>query len=232
MNLPTCTIERKYLSDEGFSFVVGIDEAGRGPLVGSVVAAAAMRKDAHVKIPEAEAIFIRDSKTLSETQREKAFKIVQNYFWTGVGECDNKAIDRMNILEAALFAMRKAVTQLSEQFHKREKMREQREFERKMILLVDGNKEINSSMAQCTVVGGDAAEQVIAAASIVAKVTRDREMRMLHELFPLYGFDKHKGYGTKAHMDALKKYGPTPLHRMSFRPVRESVTMERINREL
>ena len=246
MRLPARTIEQQCLS-EGFSFVVGIDEAGRGPLVGSVVAAAAMRKDTDVDIPEAETKLIRDSKTLSEAQREKAFEIVQKYFWVGVGECDNGAIDRVNILEAALFAMRKAVSHLQSQMRKEEGKRENKEdriqktehgmqnirhTSKKTMLLVDGNKEINSSMAQRVVVGGDSVEQIIAAASIVAKVTRDHEMRLLHKQFPQYGFDKHKGYGTKMHLDILKKYGPTPFHRMSFRPVRESVTMEKVNRKL
>lgn len=230
MHLPTRTIENECLS-EGFSFVVGIDEAGRGPLVGSVVSAAVARKNREEEIPTEEAKLVRDSKKLSEAQREKAFEIVSKYFWVGVGECDNKTIDRMNILEATLFSMKKAIAKLEESISislhvTRYELRE------KMILLVDGNKEITTSLAQRTVVGGDGVEQLIAAASIIAKVTRDREMRLLHERFPRYGFDKHKGYGTKMHMDILKKYGPTPLHRLSFRPVRESVTMERVNREL
>lgn len=230
MLLPARTIEQQCLS-EGFSFVVGIDEAGRGPLVGSVVSAAVVRKNREEEIPTEEAKLIRDSKKLSEAQREKAFEIVSRYFWVGVGECDNKTIDRMNILEATLLSMKKAIAKLEESISISLHVTRY-ELHEKMILLIDGNKEITTSLAQRTVVGGDGTEQLIAAASIIAKVTRDREMRLLHERFPQYGFDKHKGYGTKMHMDILKKYGPTPLHRMSFRPVRESVTMERVNREL
>ncbi len=253
MLLPTRTIEQQCLS-EGFGFVVGIDEAGRGPLVGSVVAGAVIRKNQEEEIPAEEVGLIRDSKKLSEAQREKAFQIVSRYFWVGVGECDSQTIDRMNILEATLLSMRKAVSHLRSQMRKREWRMENGEVKMENgenqedqeqvlratssklqetgILLIDGNKKIHSSMAQRVVVGGDGVEQLIAAASIVAKVTRDREMRVLHTQFGQYGFDKHKGYGTKMHMDALKKFGPTPFHRMSFRPVRESVTMERVNRDL
>lgn len=238
MLLPARTIENECLS-QGYTTVVGIDEAGRGPLVGSVVAAAVVRKDAKQEIPEEEARLLRDSKKLSPKQREKAFLIAGKYFWIGIGECDNAAIDRMNILEATMLAMRKAVSNLHRKIGN-----ELKDARRKTqgqntqyaipdtILLVDGNKEMTTSLAQRCVVNGDAQEQLIATASIVAKVTRDREMEVLHKEFPLYGFDRHKGYSTKAHLDALKKYGPTPFHRFSFRPVLESVTMKRVNREL
>ncbi len=230
MILPTQEIEKQSLR-EGYSFVVGIDEAGRGPLCGSVVAGAVMRKDQKEDIPQEDTRLIRDSKKLSPAQREKAFAIVSKYFWVGVGECDSKTIDRMNILEATFLAMKKAVTQLQKVMGKNIQMTSG-DFSAKTLLLVDGNKELNSSLKQRVVVGGDSQEQLIAAASIMAKVTRDREMVIAHQQFPQYGFDQHKGYGTKVHMDALKKFGPTPFHRMSFRPVRESVTMEKINRDL
>lgn len=221
MLLPTRTIEDECYS-QGYTQVVGIDEAGRGPLVGSVVAGAVARKNRDEEIPEEESRLIRDSKKLSEKQREQAFLIVHKYFWVGVGECDNQTIDRMNILEATMLAMRKAVSNLQKKIGSGDAT----------ILLVDGNKEMTTSMSQRAVVGGDGVEQVISAASIIAKVTRDREMALLHAQFPQYGFDKHKGYGTKVHMSALKKFGPTPLHRFSFRPVLESVTMKKINRDL
>lgn len=230
MLFPTCTIEKECLV-EGFDFVVGIDEAGRGPLCGSVVAGAVVRKIQDEEIPKEEARLIRDSKKLSQVQREKAFEIVSKYFWVGVGECDSQTIDRMNILEATMLAMRKAVVQL-QKVASTKKQKTKNNWEKGTVLLVDGNKEITTSLAQRVVVGGDGVEQVIAAASIIAKVTRDREMGVAHQQFPQYGFDRHKGYGTKIHMEALKKYGPTPFHRMSFRPVRESVTMDRVNKDL
>lgn len=113
-----------------------------------------------------------------------------------------------------------------------EKIQDTQYDRRSIILLVDGNKEMTTSFPQRVVISGDSLEQVISAASIIAKVTRDREMISLHQQFPQYGFNQHKGYGTRIHMNALKKFGPTPIHRMSFRPVLESVTMKRINREL
>lgn len=251
MFLPSRTIENECYA-QGFDFVVGIDEAGRGPLCGSVVAGAVMRKNREEEISEKEVRFIRDSKKLSEAQREKAFNIVQKYFLVGVGECDNKTIDRMNILEATMLAMRKAVSQLQQQVRsgewtmekgklkkenkkqkiENEKIQDTQYDRRSIILLVDGNKEMTTSFPQRVVISGDSLEQVISAASIIAKVTRDREMISLHQQFPQYGFNQHKGYGTRIHMNALKKFGPTPIHRMSFRPVLESVTMKRINREL
>lgn len=232
MMLPQRLLEQQCLS-EGFLFVAGIDEAGRGPLAGSVVAAAAARKNAWEDISESERNLIRDSKTISERRREEAFSVVSRHFFVGVGISDNRVIDRLNIEKATFFSMKKAFFALKRQMrnvlsNEREKIRQ----DALWAVLIDGNRTLNLSLRQMALVDGDAKEQLIAAASIMAKVTRDREMIAIDREFPRYGFAKHKGYGTKAHLDALKKYGPTPLHRMSFSPVRESITMNAINAEL
>lgn len=195
---------------------IGIDEAGRGPLAGPVVAAAVLFKSGDFKIPEGrekEFNLIRDSKKLSEKQRETAFALVQEFFHVGVGIVSAETIDRVNILQATFLAMKSAVSNLERTAGLRDK-------ESSLVLLIDGNQEIpNLSLKQEAVVEGDGKVRSIAAASIIAKVTRDRLIILADHEYPAYGFARHKGYGTKEHMDALRKYGPTPIHRKSFRPV-------------
>ncbi|NTW15431.1 MAG: ribonuclease HII [Candidatus Moranbacteria bacterium] len=215
---------------DGATCIVGIDEAGRGPLAGPVVAAvAAFRKQDFAPIDtetEKEWKLVRDSKKLSEKQREKALAFVQDRFVVGVGIVSAETIDRMNILEATFLAMKEALSDF------RRKAEETGLATDDLLLLVDGNQMIpNLSVRQETVVGGDASVRSIAAASIVAKVTRDRMMLEYDTLYPAYGFAKHKGYGTREHMDALRRLGACPIHRMSFKPVFYSVP-ENVNRNL
>ena len=220
----------KQLFSEGYAFVVGIDEAGRGPLAGPVVACACALKlssdtgrdpdsyrGLYGALEDKKFNLIRDSKTLSEKQRESLFDFIQENFYVGVGICDHKTIDRINILEASFLAMKKALTDL--QNKQKEIMKN-----KKSIILVDGNKIIpNLSVEQRAIVGGDKIVKSISAASIIAKVTRDRIMLEMHKKYPEYDFDKHKGYGTKRHFEALKKYGHCEIHRKSFAPVKDMI---------
>lgn len=205
----------KKLSADGYGYIIGTDEAGRGPLCGPVVAAAAMYRDPAFSIPEEKMKamnFVRDSKTLSGKKREELFDFINDNFYIGIGLCDHKTIDEINILEASFLAMKKALTDLNRVVDKKNSSR---------IILIDGNKAIpNLSLEQRSVVGGDKFVKSISAASIIAKVTRDRIMLEMHKKFPEYGFDKHKGYGTKLHMEMLEKYGPCKIHRQSFEPVK------------
>ncbi|OIP58423.1 MAG: ribonuclease HII [Candidatus Moranbacteria bacterium CG2_30_45_14] len=196
-------------------FVVGIDEAGRGPLCGPVVAGAVCYKRSDFFIPpelEKKFAFIRDSKKLSPKKREAMFDFIQEHFYVGVGIVSAETIDRVNILQATFLAMKSAVSRLMNNFP--------REAKERSYLLIDGNQEIpNFSYPQEAVIGGDGIVKSIAAASIIAKVTRDRIIEAYDTEYPGYGFAQHKGYGTKIHMDALRHLGPCPIHRMSFRPV-------------
>lgn len=199
----------------GHRFIIGIDEVGRGPLAGPVVAAAVWYKDPKFAIPETlekEFALIRDSKKLSEKQREKIFEIISEYFETGIGIVSPETIDRINILEATFLAMKSALSQLLKKLP--------REAATQCYLLIDGNQEIpNCSHLEEPIIGGDGSVKSIAAASIIAKVIRDRMMVEYEKEYPGYGFVEHKGYGTKVHMDALRHKGPCLIHRKSFRPV-------------
>ncbi len=199
----------------GYQYVIGIDEVGRGPLAGPVVACAVRYKNADFVFPaerEKEFSLIRDSKKLSEKQREKMFEFICEHFDIGIGIISAETIDRVNILEATFLAMKSALSQLLKKLP--------REAAGQCHLLIDGNQKIpNCSYHQECVIGGDGIVKSIAAASIVAKVTRDRMMDDYEEQYPGYGFGKHKGYGTKVHMDALRRLGPCSIHRMSFKPV-------------
>lgn len=236
-------LEKKYIS-RGYDFIVGIDEAGRGPLAGPVVACACTHKrnlelvngNLDKKNPNYQLLFtnyskIRDSKTLSEKQRESIYDFICENFYVGIGLCDHKTVDRVNILQATFLAMKKSLSDLSRQTphpltpspargrgwieRKRNPGEGKKE---KYIILIDGNKTIpNLSIEQKAITNGDKIVKTISAASIIAKVTRDRIMRRAHQKFPKYCFDRHKGYGTKIHMGALKKYGPCEIHRRSFR---------------
>jgi len=214
MILPTLDQEKKYWG-EGLKIVVGIDEAGRGPLAGPVVAGAAAVFPESVKkiekLPEFK--LVRDSKTLSARQREEAFDFIAVNFPIGVGFSSHETIDRINILEASYLAMKKAASDL------KRKMGSDAE-----VLLVDGRSPIpNTSTRQENIIGGDKFVFSIAAASIVAKVTRDRMMVGLHQKFPHYDFARHKGYGTKFHFEMIKKHGPCEIHRKSFRLFQKSL---------
>ena len=181
---------------QGACLVCGVDEAGRGPLAGPVCAAACV-------LPRGlELEGLNDSKKLSEKKREQLYAQItgQALAWS-VCLVDEKTIDRVNILQATFLAMRGAVEGLSL---------------RPELCLVDGNQEPGLGVKTVTVIHGDARCASIAAASILAKVTRDRLMLELAEQYPQYGFEKHKGYGTKAHYEALDRCGPCPIHRRTF----------------
>ena len=192
------------LLNSGYAYLGAIDEAGRGPLAGPVVAACVVIDQGFVLSDELKDV--KDSKKLSEKKREALFDIINSEFsQVGVGVCDHKTVDRINILQASFLAMKKAIGAL----RKKPEM-----------IILDGKFPIpNLSLRQEPIIKGDARIFSIAAASIIAKVTRDRLMRKYHEAHPLYGFDKHKGYGTKQHMESLKKHGPCAIHRQSFAPV-------------
>ncbi|MGE8685194.1 MAG: ribonuclease HII [Acinetobacter sp.] len=182
--------------------IAGADEAGRGPLVGSVVAAAVILD------PENPIEGLNDSKKLSEKKREKLFvEIKEKALAWAIAECSAQEIDEINILQASLLAMRRAVEKLEiKPDH----------------VLVDGNKVPQGLSMSCdAVVGGDAIHPEISAASILAKVTRDHEMVELDQKYPQYGFAKHKGYPTKAHFEAIAQHGVIAEHRRSFGPVRK-----------
>jgi ribonuclease HII len=185
----------------GFTLVAGIDEAGRGPLAGPVVAAAVILPFGHV-IPG-----VDDSKKLSAGTREKLFEIIRaEALAVGIGVITPAEIDRINILQATRRAMLHAVQSLSPQPD---------------YLLIDGISTIDSSIPQKTIKKGDSLSLSIAAASIIAKVTRDRYMIEMDAVYPGYGFSAHKGYGSAAHLDAIRRLGPSPIHRLTFGGVRE-----------
>jgi len=214
METSTFDFEKKFHADD-YPCVVGIDEAGRGPLAGPVVAAAAVCRS--TEEDDERWHLVRDSKTLSEKQRGEAYDFVHENFIVGVGICAHDTIDRMNILQATFLAMKKAFGNLSKNARDAS---DKKLLGEKTILLVDGNQTIQSlTQWQTAVPQGDKKVKSIAAASIVAKVTRDQMMKEFDEQFPEYGFAGHKGYGTKAHMEALREHGACPIHRRSFGPV-------------
>ena len=181
--------------DAGFEGVVaGMDEVGRGPLAGDVVTACV------VMPAEPLLIWVDDSKKLSESRRELVYEeIMKCALYVGIGRCSPEEIDSLNILEATRKAMRQAAAQVPAD-----------------VFLIDAVTGLGLSGREVPIIRGDSTSYAIAAASIVAKVTRDREMRRMDELFPEYGFVRNKGYGTAEHIAALKKYGPCALHRRSF----------------
>ena len=185
------------LYSKGFNKICGIDEAGRGPLAGPVVVAAVvMPQDSMIE-------GVNDSKKVSEKKREKLYdEIISNAIAYGVAIIDQKEIDDINILNATKKGLTEALMQLSE---------------KPDIILVDALTGIDTlGIPYQSIIKGDAKSYSIAAASIIAKVTRDRIMRQLDELYPEYGFEKHKGYGTKAHIEVIKSKGICPIHRKSF----------------
>jgi ribonuclease HII len=180
---------------EGYGVIAGIDEAGRGSLAGPVVAACISFKD-NVFIEG-----LQDSKKLTVKKRERLFHEILNNAFVGIGIVDVDTIDRFNILYATRLAMRKAFENLGRKIE---------------LLLVDAVFLPEIEIQQKTLIKGDLKSASIAAASIVAKVTRDKIMLEYHESYPYYQFDKHKGYATQQHLKALRKIGPSPIHRKSF----------------
>jgi len=234
--------EEKKLWKKGFNFVVGLDEAGRGPLAGPVAAAVVLikSKTKNHLIPQNYADFvehsrqnrnserkravlkpkifegINDSKKLSEKQRNYFYRILTNHEnikW-GIGIVSEKVIDKINILNATKLSMVKAIDNLVA----KSKIQNPK-FKNIDYLLIDGNFKIKSKIPQKSIIKGDQKVMSIAMASIIAKVTRDRIMEKFHKKYPQYRFDKHKGYPTELHVKMLKKFGDCPIHRKSFYPV-------------
>lgn len=200
---PTFELEEKCSA----AIVVGADEAGRGPLCGPVVAAAVVFPRRDIEIP----VVIRDSKQMTATQRAAAYDwIVANTIWA-VGQCSPAEIDELNILWASMLAMERAVSALH--------------IDRECFCLVDGNR-VPKGLAGMAVVKGDAKSLSIAAASIIAKETRDRIMRDLSVRYPQYAWDKNAGYPTSSHLQAIEKYGINECYRKSFRPIKERIENE------
>lgn len=184
------------LHEEGYEVVCGIDEAGRGPLCGPVFAAACILPDGLVLEG------LNDSKKLTPKKRDKLFDLIcENAIAYCIASASVEEIDELNILEADLLAMRRAIDGLSVKAD---------------FALIDGNIARGFQIPAKAIIGGDAKSPSIAAASILAKVARDRDCIALDEQYPQYGIAKHKGYGTKQHMDALRTYGPSPIHRKQF----------------
>jgi len=190
-------------SSKGFLKIAGLDEAGRGPLAGPVVSAA-------VILPDSFAVSgINDSKKLTPIKRDYLYdQICTHALATATGIVDSAEIDRINILQASLMSMFKAVEKLAVSPD---------------CLLIDGTFTIPFDLPQTTITKGDSLSISIAAASIIAKVTRDRLMKKYDEEYPQFGFSRHKGYPTRAHKEAIKKFGLSPIHRCSFKGVKEYV---------
>lgn len=189
------TLENE-IYDSGINCLCGVDEAGRGPLAGPVCAAA-------VILPRGlEIAGLNDSKKLTEKKREALYDVIcESAIAYGIAFAEVEEIEKLNILQATFLAMNRAIEKLSVTPE---------------LALIDGNRNTGISMPSRCVVKGDSLCADIAAASILAKVTRDRYMMQLHEQYPQYHFDRHKGYGTKLHYDAIREHGASPVHRMSF----------------
>jgi len=205
MKNPDVLLYEKEAWSSGFLRLAGIDEAGRGPLAGPVVAAAVIFDPEYIQLELAPTFGrLTDSKVMSEKLREEYFKVLteSSSIIIGVGMIEAEEIDQINILKATHKAMAIAASQISPQF-----------------ALVDGLPVKGLPCESRSIVKGDALSISISAASIIAKVTRDRIMVNLDRQYPEYGFAKHKGYGTRQHLAALRKYGAIPAHRKTFRPV-------------
>lgn len=201
--------EKKYW-EQGLEIIVGVDEAGRGPLAGPVVAAAVVIN------PDFRLLGLNDSKKLSEEEREEYYDLIcQQAVAYGVGVVDHQEIDQINILQASFQAMRLAIQNLTQDLNQKGVAPE--------IVLVDGDKVIPGlAFRQQALVGGDGRSISIAAASVLAKVTRDREMVEMEKLYPGYGFERNKGYGAPEHLQGLRELGPSPIHRLTFSVVRQA----------
>ncbi len=184
---------------QGYLHIAGVDEAGRGPLAGPVVASAVILP-ANVSLDG-----LTDSKKLTLKQREHFFPLIKQVAVAyAIETVSSEVIDEINILQASLLAMKQAVEKLSQQAD---------------LLLIDGNQRVKTSTDQWTIIKGDSQSLSIAAASVLAKVTRDKLMEDYHAQYPQYEFARHKGYGTKLHRDRIIEHGPCPIHRRSFRGV-------------
>jgi ribonuclease HII len=179
--------------------IAGMDEAGRGPWAGPVVAAAV------ILAPRTRLPGLNDSKLLTEKKREQLFGLIKSKAEWGIGQASNKEVDRLGLIKATELAYKRALKGLP-------RIPEH--------LLIDGRDKFKFSVSHTSIIKGDQKERCIAAASVLAKVTRDRIMKKKALKFPGYHFEKHKGYGTQKHQDALKKHGLTPLHRLSYAPVK------------
>ena len=188
-----------------YEWICGVDEAGRGPLAGSVVAAAVILDP--LKPIEG----LKDSKKLTAKVRDELFDIIirDSKAWC-IAEASATEIDAINILQATMLAMKRAIEGLEKTLGRLPDK-----------ALIDGNRCPKVNIEMEAIVKGDSKVQAISAASILAKVTRDRDMQVLHEAYPMYGFNQHMGYPTPMHFDALKEFGPCPAHRKTFAPVRE-----------
>ncbi len=198
---PTFNYELEVINRQGYSFVVGVDEAGRGPGAGPVVACA-------INIPPDNANRfegrIKDSKKMTRKQRVRMYGALVTSYDYGIGIVDNRVVDEINILEATKLAMKKAVAKLPEADY----------------ALIDGNMKMdNIDLPYRSIVKGDSLSLSIAAASVIAKETRDRIMEEYHEEYPVYGWNSNKGYLSRKHVEAISKYGTTPYHRLSFNKV-------------
>ena len=194
-NVNMWEIENGYFA-EGVKVICGVDEAGRGPLAGPVCAAAVILP-ANLEIPG-----LTDSKKLTDKKRRELFPVIKEQAVAfGIGFATEQEIDEINILQATFLAMERAISQLKVKAD---------------FALIDGNREKDFGLPVMTVVKGDSRSANIAAASILAKVSRDTYMEQMAQTYPQYGFEIHKGYGTKAHYEALRTYGHCPLHRLTF----------------
>ena len=192
----------KKLIGEGYKIIAGVDEVGRGPLNGPVVAACAIIN------PGIDLEGITDSKKISESKREKIYEYLINNTIYGIGEASASEIDKLNILNATKLAMKRAIDNVSKQINID-------------YLLIDGNMKFDLNIPYLSIVKGDLKSASISCASIIAKVTRDRMMIELDKLYPEYGYKLHKGYPTKKHIEAIKKYGLIDGYRLSYGPVKE-----------
>ncbi len=209
MIFPDTQLEQE-LWRKGFKYVVGIDEAGRGPLAGPVCAGAVIiNKGSNISE------FVRDSKKMTEKKREEAFEfIIGNSLAFGICMIGSEKIDRYGIQIAVRMAMEGALRELESMLGKKAQY-----------LIIDGNNvESIEGYSQLKIKSGDLNHYSISCASILAKVTRDRYMKEVSKKYPAYGFEKHVGYGTKLHMETIKKYGICPIHRRSFSPIKEMVS--------
>lgn len=189
---------------EGYKLIGGVDEAGRGPLAGPVVAACVVI-DSNFTIDSDDLRLVADSKKLTPKRREKLFGIIKNKVLAiEIGVVNNRVIDKINILQSAFLAMRQAIDRLTLAPD---------------YILVDGNLKIPGlKQSQSAIIDGDAKIFTVAAASIIAKVSRDWLMLEVDKQYPEYEFARHKGYGTKRHLEKIKEFGPCPLHRLTFAP--------------
>jgi ribonuclease HII len=201
--------EEKRLWKQGYGLIAGIDEAGRGPLAGPVVASALVLFSKNIDKDLFD--LVNDSKKLSAKQRELCFERLQNekQIAYGIGIVSEKMIDKINIFQATLLAMEKAVNDLAKKIGKSPDY-----------LILDGRATIKIKIKQKAIVKADSKIFSCSAASIIAKVTRDRIMDRFDKKYPQYGFSKHKGYGTKLHFATIKEFGPCPIHRKTFTPIK------------